>query len=51
LPLVVDPQDGVARILRLYLKNQNKYILTLVGLILSGIYNKREYIDTLPSVK
>ena len=48
--LVDDPKDEVAKVLKLYLKNQNKYILTLMGLILSRIYNK-DHIQQLPSVK
>ena len=49
LPLVKNPSDEVAKILKLYLKNQNKYVLIYVGVTLS-IYEK-VHIESLPSVK
>lgn len=36
--------------MKLYLKNTNKYILTIVGLVFSAVY-KKEHVDALPSVK
>lgn len=50
MPLVVDPKDDIAKTLKIYLKNQNKYILILLGVIMSGVY-KKEQIESLPSVK
>jgi hypothetical protein len=40
LPMVIDPKDDVAKTLKIYLKNQNKYILIIFGIIISGIYKK-----------
>jgi len=50
IPLVVEPKDDLARTLKIYLKNQNKYILILVGVMMSGVYKKQQ-IESLPSVK
>jgi hypothetical protein len=38
--MVVQPRDDIAKVLKIYLKNQNKYILILVGIIISGVYKK-----------
>lgn len=40
IPMVVQPRDDIAKVLKIYLKNQNKYILILVGIIISGVYKK-----------
>lgn len=40
IPLVVKPKDDIAKTLKIYLKNQNKYILILLGVIMSGVYGK-----------
>lgn len=48
--MVVEPKDDVAKSLKMYLKSQNKYILIMVGLILTGIYGK-DQVDSLPSTK
>jgi hypothetical protein len=48
--MVDDPKDDIAKSLKLYLKNQNKFILVLFGLILCNVY-KGEHVNTLPSVK
>ena len=50
IPLVEQPKDDIAKTLKIYLKNQNKYILILLGVIMSGVY-KKEQIESLPSVK
>jgi hypothetical protein len=48
--LITEPKDDIAKALKLYLKNTNKYILIMMGLIVSGVYRK-EHVDSLPSVK
>ena len=40
IPMVFQPKDDIAKVLKIYLKNQNKYILILVGIIISGVYKK-----------
>lgn len=50
LPFVTDPKEEVAKATKLYIKNQNKYILILIGLILAKIY-KKEHINIYPSLK
>lgn len=50
LSFVTDPKEDVAKAAKLYIKNQNKYILILVGLILAKIY-KKEHINIYPSLK
>ncbi len=48
--LITENKDDIAKALKLYLKNQNKYILILMGIILSRVY-KEEHAKSLPSVK
>lgn len=47
---ITEPKDDIAKALKLYLKNTNKYILIMMGLIVSKVY-KKEHVDSLPSVK
>ena len=50
LPLVTEPREDVAKSIKIYLKNQNKYILIVMGLILAYVY-KKEHINKFPAVK
>ena len=48
--LVSEPKDDVAKTLKLYLKNQNKYVLILMVVMMAKIYGKED-VQKLPSVK
>lgn len=50
LPLITEPREDIAKAIKIYLKNQNKYILIIIGLVLAHLYRK-EHINKLPAVK
>ena len=48
--MVSDPKDDIAKSVKIYLKNANKYIFIAAAIIISAVYRK-EHVDKLPSVK
>lgn len=48
--MISDPKDDIAKAVKIYLKNANKYIFISAAIIVSTIYRK-EHIERLPSVK
>ena len=48
--MISDPKDDVAKAVKIYLKNANKYIFISAATIVSSLYRK-EHIESLPSVK